>query len=144
MTNKVPANSSVSTPKPSEAEIEILQILWQKQPCSVRTVHEQITEFKPVGYTTILKQLQRMLDKGLVKRTQGVGKSYDYCAAQPASTTQSSLLGQLVKSAFRGNINELVMHALGDGQSSAEDLDALKAFIEQIETGQTGRTGETS
>lgn len=120
--------------KPSEAEVEILQILWQKQPCSVRTVHEDIARFKPVGYTTILKQLQRMLGKGLVVRSPGAGKSYNYSASETAHVTQSKLLGQLLKSAFRGDVNELVMHALGDANTSGEDLEAIKAFIDQIET----------
>lgn len=120
--------------KPSEAEVEILQILWEKQPCSVRAVHEDIARFKPVGYTTILKQLQRMLEKGLVVRTQGAGKSYNYAASETAHKTQSKLLGQLLKSAFRGDVNELVMHALGDASTSGEDLEAIKAFISQIET----------
>ncbi|PHR61680.1 MAG: transcriptional regulator [Robiginitomaculum sp.] len=133
--------------KPSEAEVEILQILWEKQPCSVHAVHEEIARFKSVGYTTILKQLQRMLAKGLVVRSKGKGKSYDYSASETAHATQSKLLGQLLKSAFRGDVNELVMHALGDSKTSSEDLDAIKAFISQIEgnanEGNTN-TGESS
>ena len=123
----------MSSKKPSEAEVEILQILWERQPCSVRIVHENISRFKDVGYTTTLKQLQRMQDKGLVSREPGEGKSFKYSAVEEAGTTQSKLLSQLLKTAFRGNVNELVMHALGDAKSSGEDLDAIKKFIEQIE-----------
>ena len=119
--------------KPSEAEVEILQILWDEQPCNVRTVHEAIGASKDVGYTTILKQLQRMQDKGLVTREPGDGKSYNYTAAQPEGQTQSKLLGRLMKTAFRGDVNELVMHALGDAKASGEDLEAIKDFIAQIE-----------
>ena len=119
--------------KPSEAEVEILQILWDAQPCSVRTVHDAIGASKDVGYTTILKQLQRMQDKGLVTREPGEGKSYNYMAAQPEDHTQSNLLGRLMKTAFRGDVNELVMHALGDAKASGEDLEAIKNFIAQIE-----------
>lgn len=119
--------------KPSEAEVEILQILWDEQPCSVRRVHEAIGASKDVGYTTILKQLQRMQDKGLVTREHGEGKSYNYSAAQPEDLTQSNLLGRLMKTAFRGDVNELVMHALGDAKASGEDLEAIKDFIAQIE-----------
>lgn len=119
--------------KPSEAEVEILQILWDEQPCSVRHVHEAIGASKDVGYTTILKQLQRMQDKGLVTREPGDGKSYNYTAAQPEDLTQSNLLGRLMKTAFRGDVNELVMHALGDAKASGEDLEAIKDFIAQIE-----------
>ncbi len=120
--------------KPSEAEVEILQILWDEQPCSVRRVHEAIADSKDVGYTTILKQLQRMQDKGLVTREQGEGKAFLYTASQPEGQTQSKLLGRLMKTAFRGDVNELVMHALGDASASGEDLEAIKDFIAQIES----------
>ena len=119
--------------KPSEAEVEILQILWDEQPCSVRRVHEAIGASKDVGYTTVLKQLQRMQDKGLVTRQPGPGKSYYYSAAEPENQTQSRLLGRLLKTAFRGDVNELVMHALGDAKASGEDLEAIRAFINSIE-----------
>ncbi len=124
----------MSGKKPSEAEVEILQILWERQPCSVRTVHEEISLFKDVGYTTILKQLQRMQDKKLVTREPGEGKSFNYSATEDAGATQSKLLGRLLKNAFRGDVNELVMHALGDAKSSSEDLQAIKDFITAIET----------
>lgn len=119
--------------RPSEAEVEILQVLWERQPCSVRTVHEEISRFKDVGYTTILKQLQRMQDKNLVTREPGDGKSFNYTAAEDAGETQSKLLGRLLRTAFRGDVNELVMHALGDAHTSGEDLEALKQFINKIE-----------
>ncbi len=123
----------MSERKPSEAEVEILQVLWERQPCSVRAVHEEISLFKDVGYTTILKQLQRMQDKKLVTREPGDGKSFKYSAVEAAGTTQSKLLGRLMKNAFRGDVNELVMHALGDAKSSGEDLQAIKDFIAAIE-----------
>ncbi len=119
--------------KPSEAEVEILQILWDKQPCSVRSVHEEISRFKDVGYTTILKQLQRMQNKGLVSRQPGAGKSFLYSTVESAQATQSKLLSRLLRTAFNGDVNELVMHALGNANSSGEDLEAIKKFIEQIE-----------
>ena len=119
--------------KPSNAEVEILQILWDKQPCSVRTIHEDIAQYKDVGYTTILKQIQRMTDKNLVSRSPGAGKSFLYSAVEPEQATQSKLLGRLLKSAFRGNVNELVMHALGDANPSDAELDAIKNFIANIE-----------
>ena len=133
MSKIMPSHTKPSPTKPSEAEVEILQILWDEQPCSVRRVHEAIASSKDVGYTTILKQLQRMQDKGLVTREPGDGKSYNYTAAQPEDLTQSNLLGRLMKTAFRGDVNELVMHALGDAKASGEDLEAIKDFIAQIE-----------
>jgi predicted transcriptional regulator len=121
--------------KPSEAEVEILQILWEKQPCSVRAVHEEVSRFKDVGYTTILKQLQRMQDKNLVGREPGPGKSFKYFALETAGATQSKLLSRLLRTAFKGDVNELVMHALGDAHASREDLTEIKNFIAQIEAG---------
>ncbi len=123
----------MSNKKPSEAEVEILQVLWERQPCSVRTVHEEISGHKDVGYTTILKQLQRMQEKGIVGREPGDGKSFRYFAIESAGATQSKLLGRLLRTAFKGDVNELVMHALGDAKASGEDLDAIKKFIAQIE-----------
>jgi len=123
--------------KPSGAEVEILQILWERQPCSVRAVHEQISKTKDVGYTTILKQLQRMQEKGLVTRTPGIGKSFNYSAVEPAKQTKTKLLDRLLETAFRGNVNDLVMHALGDAETSSEELDAIKKFIADLENKNT-------
>ena len=123
----------MSDKKPSSAEVEILQILWEQQPCSVRTVHELISASKDVGYTTILKQLQRMQEKDLVTRTPGTGKSFNYSAVEPAKKTKTKLLDRLLETAFRGNVNDLVMHALGDAETSSEELDAIKKFIADLE-----------
>lgn len=119
--------------KPSEAEVAILQVLWDKQPCSVRIVHEEIAKRKSVGYTTVLKQLQRMHDKGLVIRVPGAGKSFNYSAAQPEEQTRNTLVGRLINTAFRGEVNELVMHALGHKKPSEAELDEIKAFIRTLE-----------
>lgn len=127
----------MSDKKPSSAEVAILRILWDEQPCSVRLVHERISLSKDVGYTTVLKQLQRMQDKGLVTRVPGAGKSYNYSAVEPAKQTKSKLLGKLLDTAFRGNVNELVMHALGDADATKEELEAIKAFISKIENKNT-------
>lgn len=127
----------MSNKKPSSAEVEILQILWDQQPCSVRAVHDEISKFKDVGYTTILKQLQRMQEKGLVTRTPGMGKSFNYSAVEPAKQTKTKLLDRLLETAFRGNVNDLVMHALGDADTSSEELDAIKKFIHQLENNKT-------
>lgn len=117
----------------TSAEVEILQILWEQQPCRVRAVHEQISKFKDVGYTTILKQLQRMQDKDIVARTPGVGKSFNYSAVEPAKKTKTKLLDRLLETAFRGNVNDLVMHALGGAETSSAELDAIKKFIADLE-----------
>lgn len=118
---------------PSEAESEILQVVWSEQPCSVKIVHDAIRERRDVGYTTVLKQLQRMHDKGLVAREPGDGKSFLYFATQPAADTRTRLVDRLVRNVFGDNVNDLVMHALGKARVSAEDIDEIKAFIAELE-----------
>ena len=123
---------------PSEAESEILQVVWAEQPCSVKIVHDAIRELRDVGYTTVLKQLQRMHDKGLVRREPGEGKSFLYSATQPAAETRTRLVDKLVRNVFGNSVNGLVMHALGKSEISAEEIDEIKAFIAEIE----GRGGQ--
>jgi len=118
---------------PSEAESEILQVVWAEQPCSVKTVHDAIRELRDVGYTTVLKQLQRMHDKGLVRREPGEGKSFLYSATRPAAETRTRLVDRLVRNVFGDNVNDLVMHALGKSRVSSEDIDEIKAFIADLE-----------
>lgn len=120
-------------PAPSEAEAEILQIVWEREPVSVRAIHERIQQSRDVGYTTVLKQLQRMLDKGLVDRIPGKGKSFDYVATRPASETRTTLLDRLVRTVFGNSTNDLVMHALGREEISHDDIEQLKRFISELE-----------
>lgn len=127
------SESPGSSPTPSAAEAEILQIVWDREPVSVRIVHEEILKSRDVGYTTILKQLQRMLDKGLVDRTPGAGKSFNYIATRPAAETRTTLLDRLTRSVFGNSTNDLVMHALGRGEVSSEDFRQIKKFINELE-----------
>jgi len=119
--------------KPSDAETAILRVLWQHQPCSVKTVHEILSATKDVGYTTTLKQIQRMLDKGLVERQQGKGKSYDYTAAVTETDTKAHLFDRFVETAFGDSVSDLVMHALGNADTSEEELRKIKGFIKKLE-----------
>ena len=119
--------------KPSEAETAILRVLWDEQPLSVRAIHARLGDTRQVGYTTILKQVQRMHDKGLVTRTKGEGKSFDYSAAVAENATKSRLVDRFVKTAFDGSVPELVMHALGNDQASPSDIAEIRAFLDQLE-----------
>ncbi len=136
------SDSHDSSPTPSAAEAEILQIVWDREPVSVRTVHEEILKTREVGYTTILKQLQRMLDKGLVDRTPGAGKSYNYVATRPAAETRTTLLDRLTRSVFGNSTNDLVMHALGRGGVSSEDIKQIKNFINELEAERGASEGD--
>ena len=122
--------------KPSEAETAILRVLWDEQPLSVKAIHARLGESRQVGYTTILKQVQRMHDKGLVTRTKGEGKSFDYSAAVAEDATKSRLVERFVTTAFDGSVPELVMHALGNDRTSPADIAEIRAFLDQLETDQ--------
>jgi len=119
--------------KPSAAETAILSILWESQPCSVKTLHARLKDERGVGYTTVLKQIQRMHEKGLVTRKQGQGRSFLYSATETEDATKSDLYERFVKNAFGGSTSELVMHALGNETTSEAEIDAIKAFIAKLE-----------
>lgn len=113
---------------PSDAELEILQVLWDCEPASVRTVHERLSIDKEVGYTTTLKQMQRMLEKGLLKRTED-GKTHLYTAIIKAPEMRQSLFSRLLNGVFNGSAHELLMHALGQSKPKPEEIEALEKLI---------------
>src|SRR3954452_18303075 len=104
-------------PKPTDAELEILCVLWSRGPSTVRDVHEVITERKPTQYTTVLKQLQVMSEKGLVQRDDSQ-RSHVYEASRPRDWTQRQLAGDLLRRAFEGSATDLVMGALSAQRAS--------------------------
>ena len=116
--------------QPSEAELDILNIIWQRQPVTVRAVHEILIETKKVGYTTTLKQIQRMTDKGMIERV-GTGKAHQYQAIVKEEKVKENLFQKLVKTAFKGSALKLVMHALGNSETSKDEIEALEQFIKQ-------------
>lgn len=133
--------------KPTDSELEILQILWQQGASTVRTVNDLLNEqrksglaavrnvAKPkdaIGYTTTLKMMQIMFEKKMVTRAEE-GRTHLYSAAVQEGDTQSILLQEFVDNTFRGNAARLVMQALGNHEASADELDEIKALIAQIE-----------
>jgi predicted transcriptional regulator len=118
--------------KPTDAELEILQVLWENGPSSVRFVNEQLGERKEVGYTTTLKLMQIMYEKGLVNRNTDA-RSHIYEAAIERDETQRNLLGTFVDNVFSGSAMSLVMQALGNHKASKDELDQIKALIEKME-----------
>lgn len=118
--------------KPTDAELEILQILWQQGPSSVREVNERLNEQREVGYTTTLKLMQIMVEKNLAKRDTA-SRTHIYEAKVSESSTQGKLLENFLDTTFRGSATKLVMQALGNHQTSAQELAAIKALIEKIE-----------
>jgi BlaI family penicillinase repressor len=129
--------SKNSVPKPTEAELEILQVLWENGPSSVRQVNEMLNEGrqkgeKEVGYTTTLKLMQIMVEKGIAKRdTQS--RTHIYEAQVSEADTQQQLLKRFVDSTFRGSAMKLVVQALGNHQASEEELEQIRALIDEME-----------
>ena len=118
--------------KPTESELEILQILWAKGPSSVRQVNDLLNQRREVGYTTTLKIMQLMLEKGLVNRDTST-RTHVYRTAVSEQDTRKRLLDRFVDTTFRGSAMDLVMQALGNKDTSQEELNEIKAYIQKIE-----------
>jgi len=117
--------------KPTESELEILQVLWQRGLASVREVHEELAKNKDVGYTTTLKLMQIMNEKGLVKRDDSV-KTHIYQAAVSREKTQKHLLGKMIDGLFGGSPTQLVIQALGNHKASREELEAIQQLLNDL------------
>lgn len=117
--------------KPTESELEILQVLWQKGNATVREVHESLLTFKDVGYTTTLKLMQIMNEKGLVKRNDSA-RTHIYKAAVNKEITQQFMLNKFISNLFGGSSSQLVMQALGNNQVTPQELDEIQSMIDQL------------
>lgn len=118
--------------KPTDAELEILHVLWQNGPSTVRQVHDQLTLTRDMGYTTALKLMQIMHEKGLLTRTEDT-KSHTYTAHVTEEDTQRTLLDRFVETAFRGSSSKLVLQALGQHKASREELDEIKDLLDRLD-----------
>lgn len=121
-------------PRPTDAELEILCVLWSRGPSTVRDVHEVIAARKPTQYTTVLKQLQVMSEKGLVRRDESQ-RSHVYQAARPRDWTRQQLAGDLLQRAFEGSTGSLVMGALSVRKTSKRELAELRRVLDEYEKG---------
>lgn len=117
--------------KPTEGELEILQVLWDKESATVRDVHEELIKGKEAGYTTTLKLMQIMFEKGLVTRDSS-SKTHIYKPAVTRENTQSLFLNKMIDSLFAGSSAQLVMQALGNHKTSKEELEEIKKFLNSI------------
>jgi predicted transcriptional regulator len=124
-----------TTIKPTESELNILQVLWEKGPASVRSINDELSRTRDVGYTTTLKLLQIMTEKELVTRIKD-GRNHIYSAAVEQNTAQQQLLDKLLNGVFGGSSKKLVMQALGNGKPSREELEEIRKYIESLEGGQ--------
>lgn len=119
-------------PRPTQAELAILGILWQRGPSTVREVHEALVDQQQTGYTTILKFLQIMLEKGLVTRDSSA-RAHIYEAAIPQAATQQGLVKDLLDTAFKGSAQKLVLSALSMQTSTPEELAEIRKLIDKLE-----------
>ncbi|MBG6235752.1 putative transcriptional regulator [Pedobacter sp. CAN_A7] len=117
--------------KPTESELEILQILWEKGDCTVRDVHEILEVNKDAGYTTTLKLMQIMHEKGLVSRDTS-SKTHIYRSLVNQQKTQQHLVNKMINNVFNGSATRLVMQALGNHKASTEEINSIKAYLEEI------------
>ena len=123
-------------PQPSEGELEILQILWKIEPATVRQVNELLSANKTVGYTTTLKQMQRMLEKKLLSRTDQEGGHFYRCTL-PQQETRQNLVGKLAQQLFEGSGTQLAIQALGSGKVSQTELAELEKLLQNLKDQQS-------
>ena len=126
-------------PRPTDAELEILTILWSRGPSSVREVHETISGRRPAQYTTVLKFLQIMAEKGLVRRNREQ-RAHIYEAAQPREWTQRQLAGDLLERAFGGNPAQMLIGALSARKSSKRELAEMRELLQKYERAESKKS----
>lgn len=119
-------------PTPTDAELDILRVLWERGESTVREVHDVVASLRDIGYTTVLKQMQVMHQKGLLTRQERF-KSHVYAPAQARSATQRVLAGLLLRQAFGGSARGLLQSALAGRRVDPEELEAIRALLDQVE-----------
>lgn len=130
--------SKSSPQKPTDAELALLAVLWQRGPSTVREIHDSLPADKGTGYTTTLKILQKMTDKGLVHRDESQ-RSHIYHAAVAAADTQRQLVRDLLRRAFGGSPANLVVQALATEKASPEDLAEIRKLLDELEAKQPSK-----
>ena len=118
--------------KPTESELEILNILWDKGPATVREVHEELAKSKEAGYTTTLKLMQIMHEKKLLKRDAS-SKTHVFEALVSQQHTQGQMIKKMIDTVFKGSASQLVMQALGNHKASKEELDEIRKYLGEME-----------
>jgi predicted transcriptional regulator len=121
-------------PRPTDSELEILTVLWSRGPSTVRDVHDTISARRPAQYTTVLKLLQIMAEKGLVRRDEQQ-RAHIYQSARPREWTQQQLAGDLLQRAFNGSASGLVLGALSARKASRQELDDIRKLLDDYEKG---------
>src|SRR5271165_723227 len=118
------------TQKPTSSELEILHVLWDRGPSTVREVHQALNEKRPLGYTTVLKLMQIMTAKGLVRRNEEQ-RAHVYEAVQPAEKTKRQFASDVLQRVFDGSAKELMLHALAGRRSSKNEIEELRHLLDE-------------
>jgi BlaI family transcriptional regulator, penicillinase repressor len=120
---------------PTAAELEILNLLWETEPLTVKDIHEKLSSTKDVGYTTTLKIMQNMTGKGMLRREPN-GKNHLYFAKIQKDETRGQLLDRFLENTFAGSASSLVMQLLGNKKASKQEMDEIRKIIDQLEKNQ--------
>lgn len=123
--------------KPTEAELEILTLLWDHGPMTVKSVNDLINKQKDTGYTTTLKIMQIMFEKKLLNRIK-LGRSHTYEAVVKKDDAQGMLIEKILETAFSGSASKLVMQAIGREKTTQNEIDEIKTFIKMMENKKDG------
>jgi predicted transcriptional regulator len=124
--------ATTSTRKPTSSELEILHVLWERGPSTVREVHAALNEKRQIGYTSVLKLMQIMTAKGTVRRDEQQ-RAHVYEAVQPAEKTKRELALDVLQRVFDGSASELMMHALAERKASQEEIDEMRRLLNEHE-----------
>ena len=125
-------------PKPTEAELSILRVLWERGPSTVRDVHDALNKTKKTGYTTVLKLMQIMADKGLVRRDESQ-RTHVYAPAAGEEQTQRRLVKEMLERVFNGSARKLVLHALSARKATPQEIAEIRTLLDEME--REGRPG---
>ncbi len=118
--------------KPTDSELEIMQVLWEKGPLTVREVNDYLNNERRVGYTTTLKIMQIMTDKGILTRNT-TRRSHVYSPVLKPEEVQTTILDHVIRTAFLGNTSNLVLRALGQSKASVEEMEEIKTMLDEME-----------
>lgn len=127
----------IKDPRPTDAELQLLKILWERGPSTVREVHEALNQTKPTMYTTVLKTLQIMAEKGLVRRDEHQ-RAHVYRAAIERESTQRKIVSDLMERLFDGSAKQLVLHAISTQAASANELAEIRKLLDEVEANRKG------
>jgi BlaI family transcriptional regulator, penicillinase repressor len=124
--------ATTPTRKPTSSELEILHVLWERGPSTVREVHEALHSKRPIGYTSVLKLMQIMTAKGTVRRNEEQ-RAHVYEAVQPEEKTKRELALDVLQRVFDGSASELMMHALSGRKASKDEIEEMRRLLNEYE-----------